>query len=102
LGLPVAGFTIKWIMSWATLKLPSSATCTWSYHRGYKFSEGDLKYYLLQLMKNIYGQKQTGHISNEYLMDMLSLIGFKASLIDAVSFMEMPSSLWFMSTTASS
>jgi hypothetical protein len=45
-------------------------------------SEGDSKNCVLKLLKNIYGQKQVGCIWKEYLVDMLSLIGFKAFLTD--------------------
>jgi hypothetical protein len=37
---------------------------------------------LLQLVKNIYGQKQAGRVWNLYLMDKLTTIGFTSSLID--------------------
>jgi hypothetical protein len=35
-----------------------------------------------KLLKNIYGQKQAGCMWNAYLVDKLSSIGFKASLIN--------------------
>jgi hypothetical protein len=37
---------------------------------------------VLKLLKNIYGQKQVGCMWNAYLVDKLSSIGFKASLIN--------------------
>jgi hypothetical protein len=51
--------------------------------QGIQVSEGDSNdYVLLKLLKNIYGQKQVGRVWNAYLVDKLSSIGFKASLID--------------------
>jgi hypothetical protein len=51
--------------------------------QGIQIPEGDLTNYVLKLLTNIYdGQKQAGHMWNEYLVDKLSLIGFKASLIN--------------------
>ncbi len=50
--------------------------------QGIQASEGDSKDTVLKLLKNIYGQKQAGHVWNAYLVDKLSSIGFKASLID--------------------
>ncbi len=50
--------------------------------RTIQVSEGDPKDYVLKLLKNIYGQKQAGCVWNAYLVDKLSSIGFKASLIN--------------------
>ncbi len=36
----------------------------------------------MKLEKNIYGQKQAGHMLNSFLMDKLMSIGFTTSLID--------------------
>jgi hypothetical protein len=40
------------------------------------------KDHVLKLLKNIYGQKQAGHVWNEYLINKLASINFKQSLID--------------------
>ncbi len=40
--------------------------------QGIQVSEGDSKYYLLKLIKNICGQKQVGRVLNAYLVDKLS------------------------------
>jgi hypothetical protein len=50
--------------------------------QGIQVSEGDSKEYVLKLLKNIYGQKQAGRVWNAYLVEKLSSIGFKASLIN--------------------
>ncbi len=50
--------------------------------QGIQVSEGDSKDYVLKLLKNIYSQKQVGRVWNAYLVDKLSSIGFKASLIN--------------------
>ncbi len=50
--------------------------------KGIQVSEGDSKDYVLKLLMNIYGQKQVGRVWNAYLVDKLSSIGFKASLIN--------------------
>ncbi len=36
----------------------------------------------MKLEKNIYGQKQTGHLWNSFLVDKLTSIGFTTLLID--------------------
>jgi hypothetical protein len=46
--------------------------------QGIQVSEGDSKNYVLNMLKNIYGLKQAGRIWNKYLVDKLSLIGYKA------------------------
>ncbi len=84
----MGGLYVKWILSWRTLKLPLSATCTWSYLRGYRFLREIQRNYVLNLLKNIYGQKQAGHVWNKYLVDKLSLIRFKASLINNCVFQQ--------------
>ena len=50
--------------------------------QGIQTSEGDSKDHVLKLLKNIYGQKQAGRVWSEFLIDKLTSIGFKASLID--------------------
>ncbi len=47
---------------------------------------GNSKDHVLQLLKNICGQKQAGRVWNEYLVDKLDSIGFKPSLIDSSVF----------------
>jgi hypothetical protein len=47
---------------------------------------GNSKDHVLQLLKNIYGQKQAGHVWNKYLVDKLDSIGFKPSFIDSSVF----------------
>ena len=37
---------------------------------------------MLKLLKNIYGQKEAGRVWTKYLVEKLSSIGFKASVID--------------------
>jgi hypothetical protein len=44
--------------------------------------EGLLQEHVLKLEKNIYGQKQDGHMWNSFLMDKLTSIGFTMLLID--------------------
>ena len=67
--------------SWLTLKHPLNATCTWNF-LGIQVSEGESSDYVLKLLKNIYGQKQAGRVWNKYLVDKLTSLGYKASLID--------------------
>jgi hypothetical protein len=50
--------------------------------QGIQFSEGESSDYVLKLLKNIYGQKQAGRVWNKYLVDKLTSLGYKASLID--------------------
>jgi hypothetical protein len=45
--------------------------------------EGD---YVLQLLKNLYGQKQAGRVWNKHLVSKLKSIGFKQSAIDECVF----------------
>ncbi len=49
---------------------------------GIQVAEGYSRDYVLKLMKNIYGQKQAGHVWNEFLVERLSSLGYKALLID--------------------
>ena len=48
--------------------------------QGIESAAGKSKDHVLKLLKNIYGQKQAGHVWNEYLIDRLNSIGFKQSL----------------------
>jgi hypothetical protein len=50
--------------------------------QGIQVAEGYSRDYVLKLMKNIYGQKQAGCVWNEFLVERLSSLGYKASLID--------------------
>ncbi len=50
--------------------------------QGIQTATGNSKDHVLQLLKNIYGQKQAGRVWNEYLVDKLDSISFKPSLID--------------------
>jgi hypothetical protein len=70
--------------------------------QGIQISEGDSKDYVLKLLKNIYSQKQTGHVWNAYLVDKLFSIGFKASLINDCVFYRDNITFMFMLVTASS
>ncbi len=49
--------------------------------QGIQTMHGNSKYHNFQLEKNIYGQKQTGHMWNSFLVDKLTPIGFTTSLI---------------------
>jgi hypothetical protein len=50
--------------------------------QGIETTTGDSNDHVLKLLKNIYGQKQAGCIWNSYLVEKLSSINFKPSLID--------------------
>jgi hypothetical protein len=50
--------------------------------QGIQTKHGNSKEYVLKLEKNIYGQKQAGHVWNSFLVDKLTPIGFTTSLID--------------------
>jgi hypothetical protein len=54
--------------------------------QGIQVAEGDSRDYVLKLMKNIYGQKQAGCVWNEFLVERLSSLGYKASLIEDCAF----------------
>ncbi len=47
-----------------------------------QIAEGDSRDSILKLLKNIYGQKQAGCVWNKFLLERLSSLGYKASLID--------------------
>ncbi|KAL7481129.1 hypothetical protein ACHAW6_006810 [Cyclotella cf. meneghiniana] len=49
---------------------------------GIEITEGNTKDYLLQLLANIYGQKQAGRVRDQYLVSKLESIGFTQSRID--------------------
>ncbi|KAL7478266.1 hypothetical protein ACHAW6_004039 [Cyclotella cf. meneghiniana] len=49
-------------------------------------TEGKTKDYLLQLLANIYGQKQAGKVWNQYLATKLESIGFTQSCINECVF----------------
>ena len=50
--------------------------------QGIETAQGNSKYHVLKLLKNIYGQKQAGRVWNEYLVEKLRSIGFNQSLVD--------------------
>jgi hypothetical protein len=50
--------------------------------QGIQTKHGNSKEHILKLEKNIYGQKQAGHVWNSFLMDKLTSIGFTTLLID--------------------
>jgi hypothetical protein len=50
--------------------------------RGIQTAHRNLKDHVLKLEKNIYGQKQAGHVWNSFLVDKLMSIGFTPFLID--------------------
>ncbi len=54
--------------------------------QGIQTATGNSKDHVLQLLKNIYGQKQAGRVWKEYLVDKLDSIGFKPSLIGSSVF----------------
>jgi hypothetical protein len=49
---------------------------------GIQTKHGNSKEYVLKLEKNIYCQKQAGHVWNSFLVDKLTSIGFTMTLID--------------------
>jgi hypothetical protein len=49
--------------------------------QGIQTKHGNSKEHVLKLEKNIYGQKQAGHVWNSFLVDKLMSIGFTTSLI---------------------
>ena len=49
---------------------------------GIETRHGNSKEYVLQLLANLYGQKQAGRVWNTYLVEKLREIGFKTSNID--------------------
>ena len=51
-----------------------------------EMTEGNTKDYVLQLLANIYGQKQAGRVWNQYLVSKLESIGFTQSHIDECVF----------------
>jgi len=50
--------------------------------QGIQTATGNSKDHVLQLLKNIYGQKQAERVWNSFLMDKLISLGYTASLID--------------------
>ena len=47
---------------------------------------GNSKDYVLQIVANLYGQKQGGRVWNQYLVDKLKSLGFDQSLVDECVF----------------
>jgi hypothetical protein len=54
--------------------------------QGIETRHGNSKDHVLQLLSNIYGQKQAGRVWNGYLIEKLRDIGFEQSLIDECVF----------------
>ncbi len=54
--------------------------------QGIQTATGNSKDHVLQLLKNVYGQKQAGCVWNKYLVDKLDSISFKPSVIDSSVF----------------
>ena len=50
--------------------------------RGFEIKGADRDEYLLQVKRNVYGQKQAGRVFNQYLVKGLTELGFKQSKID--------------------
>jgi hypothetical protein len=50
--------------------------------QGIQTKHGNSKEHVLKLEKNIYGQKQAGHVWNSFLVDKLTSIGFTTLLLD--------------------
>jgi len=53
--------------------------------KGFKVDDEDQEY-VLQLKKNLFGQKQAGRVWNKHLVQALKLVGFKQSEIDECLF----------------
>ena len=54
-----------------------------NFPKGYKFKEGiTTKTHVLELIKNLYGQKQAGRVWNQYLHEGFSKIGFVPSKLE--------------------
>ena len=49
---------------------------------GINVKHGNSKDHVLQLLTNLYGQKQAGRVWNAYLIEKLRKIGFSQSLVD--------------------
>ncbi len=54
--------------------------------QGIQTATGNSKDHVLQLLKNIHGQKEAGCVWNKYLVEKLDSIGFKPSLINSSVF----------------
>ena len=50
--------------------------------KGFKTKEGCVQTYVLQLLKNLNGQKKDRNVLNNHLNDALCEIGFKQSAVD--------------------
>ncbi|KAL7484320.1 hypothetical protein ACHAW6_009959 [Cyclotella cf. meneghiniana] len=50
---------------------------------GIETKHGNPKDYMLKLLTNLYGQKQAGHVWNQYITDKQCDIGFQQSLLSA-------------------
>jgi hypothetical protein len=54
--------------------------------KGMEPEHGNAKDYVLQLHKNVYGQKQAGRVWNKYLIERLKRVGFEQSKVDECIF----------------
>jgi hypothetical protein len=54
--------------------------------KGFTVENGDSKDYVLQINKNIYGQKQAGRVWYQHLVKKLAAAGFKRSAVDECVF----------------
>ena len=54
--------------------------------QGIETKHGNSKDYVLKLLANLYGQKQAGHVWNQYMVKKLCKIGFVKSLVDEFVF----------------
>ena len=53
---------------------------------GIETKHGSSKDYVLKILANLYGQKQAGHVWNQYMVKKLHEIGFVQSLVDKCVF----------------
>ena len=54
--------------------------------QGIETKHRNSKDYVLKLLANLYGQKQTGHVWNQYMVKKLREIGFMQSIGDGCVF----------------
>jgi Reverse transcriptase (RNA-dependent DNA polymerase) len=55
--------------------------------RGFRINEDDTRDYILQIHRDIYGQKQAGRVWNKYLTDILvNKVGFRQSEVNECVF----------------
>ena len=61
--------------------------------------QGSNKSHVLKLLNNVYLQKQSGRVWNDYLTGKLLKLGFRYSIIDEFVFTVTVWYFWFMLTT---